>query len=276
MNDAAKPIDIDPLLRGSWRLLRAYPVIVVPLVAVGAATLVLIVGWIVFLATHPPPPDTAVLSDAQEAPLAMVAPAMGLCALLCLFAAMLAFLATYAMADDLWQTGSTSLARGVRAAFGRLGASIVAGIGLIGLSIVAVIVAIPTLGASFLAMIVFTMYVLSAVVGGGRGGLDAIAESFRLALRYFGASAITSLVLYAVQYAAQFAVFPAIMVIWLSTLSTAISGQKAAVMIVGLSLAGVLFVLGQAVMLAAYSYHALMLCGLYRSMRSLTEQGATV
>jgi hypothetical protein len=158
----------------------------------------------------------------------------------------------------------------------RLGASIVAGIGLIGLSIVAVIVAIPTLGASFLAMIVFTMYALSAVVGGGRGGIDAIAESFRLALRYFGASAITSLVLYAVQYAAQFAVFPAIMVIWLSTLSTAISGQKAAVMIVGLSLAGVLFVLGQAVMLAAYSYHALMLCGLYRSMRSLTEQGATV
>jgi hypothetical protein len=276
MNDAAKPIDIDPLLRGSWRLLRAYPVIVVPLVAVGAATLVLIVGWIVFLATHPPPPDTAGLSDAQEAPLAMVAPAMGLCALLSLFCFLLAFLATYAMADDLWQIGSTSLARGIRAALARLGASIVAGIGLIGLSIVAVIVAIPTLGASFLAMIVFTMYVLSAVVGGGRGGIDAIAESFRLALRYFGASAITSLVLYAVQYGAQLAIFPAFAVLWLSAVSTAISGNKDAVPVVGLSLAGVLFVLGQAVMLAAYSYHALMLCGLYRSMRSLTEQGATV
>ncbi len=108
--------------------------------------------------------------------------------------------AMYGMADAAWARGTATFADGFTAFRTRAGALIVAGIGMFGLAIAAFILLLPTLGLSLLALPLFTMYVVPSVVTGGRDGFTAIAESFRLVLRFFGSSAITLLILIAIQY----------------------------------------------------------------------------
>ena len=74
------------------------------------------------------------------------------------------------------------------------------------------VLALPTLLLSVVALTIVTLFVMPAAVGGGRGGFEAIAESFRLIRSFFVPSLVTWLVLYAIQYGisffAAFAVVP--------------------------------------------------------------------
>ncbi|MGD0053044.1 MAG: hypothetical protein ABSD03_14675 [Vulcanimicrobiaceae bacterium] len=273
MNVPPEPIRLEALLGRSWRLLRSYPAIVVPLILM----LVLMVpffaefAYFIVTAQH----DAEVEARAGWMFLGIVV------AWLFLFLyGGIALLATFAMADALWVRGTTSIGEGFRVALARFWPAIGSYIGVIGLALAALILFLPTLGLSFLALLVFTMYILPAVVGGGRGGFAAIEESFRLVQRYFGASALALLVVIAIQYAISLLFTP------LNFVALAVLGfpmtpsttpQPPPTLhlppIPELVVAGVLFFIAMACLYAYYGFYALMLCGLYRSLRDCSAAG---
>jgi hypothetical protein len=112
--------------------------------------------------------------------------------------------AMFGMADAAWARGTATFGDGFAAFRSRAGAVVVAGIGVCGLAIAALILAIPTLFIALLALPLVTMYVMPSVISGRRGGFEAIAESFRLVRRYLGPSVIAILVLLAIWYGLSF------------------------------------------------------------------------
>jgi len=92
---------------------------------------------------------------------------------------------TTGMAGAAWERGRATLADG-RRAFERDSAHIfVAMVGLFVLGIVAAILAVPTLGLALLAYVLLFIYTMPAAVVGGRRGLDALAESYRISTKRF-------------------------------------------------------------------------------------------
>jgi len=136
----------------------------------------------------------------------------GAYALLVVAAALWSFIATYAMADAAWAKGTASFGDAFAAFRTRSGAMLVAFAGVCGVVIAAVVLALPTLFLSLLAVPLVTMYVPQAVVSGRRGGFAALGESFRLVRAFFGPSAISLLVLLGIRYGiaclAGFAIVP--------------------------------------------------------------------
>ena len=170
------------------------------------------------------------------------------------------------MAAAAWERGTTSLADGNAAFRARAGAFVVALIGLIGLGIVALIFALPTLFIALLALPLFTMYVLPAVVAGGRGGFEAIGESFRLVRRYFLASLIACVVLYGISYGISF--IGAIPLFPLEFSMMPAAGQTTPNMPpIPLIAFGVLgYIVTIALSLAYTGFYAIAVVGLYRSL----------
>jgi hypothetical protein len=91
--------------------------------------------------------------------------------------------------------GTATLDDGAAALRADAGNVFVAAIGLFVLGIVAALLVLPTLGLSFLAYYVFFIYTIAAAVVGNRRGLDALAESFRIAKTRFGPTLIIAIVL---------------------------------------------------------------------------------
>jgi hypothetical protein len=182
--------------------------------------------------------------------------------------------AMYGMADAAWARGTTTLGDGFAAFRTRAGALFVAGIGLIGVAIAAFVLALPTLGLAILAFPLFSMYVLPAVVGGGRGGFAAVGESFRLVRTFFGASAISWLVLAGIHYGISLMATFAILPLEFSIIPT--MGQTTphlpafgflAATVVG-------FALAMLVAFAYGGYYAIAVTGLYRSLCAQPGAGA--
>jgi hypothetical protein len=175
--------------------------------------------------------------------------------------------AMFGMADAVWVKGTTTFGDGF-AAFERRGvALLLAGVGIVGLVIVAFILALPTLGLAFIALPLFTMYVIPSVVTGGRDGFTAIGESFRLVQRFFGASAIVLLVLIAIQYGISMVASVPLYVFQFATLTTMESHKGGVVPALGaLVLIGVWFVFAMIVLLAYKGYYTIAIVGLYRSL----------
>jgi hypothetical protein len=92
---------------------------------------------------------------------------------------------TTGMAGVAWERGTTTLADGRRAFERDAGHIFVAMIGLFVLGIVAAILAIPTLGLALLAYVLLFIYTMPAAVVGERRGIDALAESYRMATKRF-------------------------------------------------------------------------------------------
>ena len=92
---------------------------------------------------------------------------------------------TTGMAGAAWAHGSATLADGRRAFERDAGHIFVAMIGLFILGLVAAILAIPTLGIALLAFLLLFIYTMPAAVVGERRGLDALAESYRIATKRF-------------------------------------------------------------------------------------------
>jgi hypothetical protein len=264
----ANPASPDAILRRSWGLFRGNPIIALPLFLI----FVLIVATVAVL-------GVALVSDPlvtrSRPPLipgwfVFAFLALELVSLIAIFSAITA---AYGMADAAWQRGTTTLGDGLLAVQTRAGAMIVALVGFFGVGIAAIILALPTLGLVFLALPLFTMYVFPAVIAGGRGGFTAFRESFMLVRRNFGASAITLLLLFAIQYGISFLALPAIFPIQLSIMMSApsTSGTLPHFELWQLILAGVGYAIIICLSYLYMSFAAIVQTGLYRELRARAE-----
>lgn len=197
----AGPIGFDTLLSRAWTLFRrnwivALPPLIAGFITMAGAAVFFAVVVVAALASGPRHPSATLGGTFVVSYLLFVA--------LVIAVTLWGYTAMFGMADAAWERGTATFGDGFAAFRSRAGAVIVAAIGIFGLAIAAVILAIPTLLISLLALPVFTMYVMPSVISGRRGGFEAIGESFRLVRRFFGPSVITILVLLAIWYGISF------------------------------------------------------------------------
>ncbi|MDQ6941823.1 MAG: hypothetical protein M3169_04810 [Candidatus Eremiobacteraeota bacterium] len=107
---------------------------------------------------------------------------------------------TVGMAGAAWQRGTTTLADGSAAFQERSSNIVMTAIGLIGIGIVAAILALPTLTLSLLAFWVFTLYAMPAAVIGNAPGFSSIAESFRIAAKRFVPTLIIAILIAVISF----------------------------------------------------------------------------
>lgn len=166
----------------AWQLLSGNWIMIVPGIVIGvvAAVVVYVLGLFGFA--------SAVGFGAvglQGAGVASAFLSVVVIGVILLLATILVIAYTTGMAGAAWRTGRATLDDGA-AAFRTDGTQILVAVVLLFLiGIVAVALAVPTLGLAFLAYYVFFLYVLPSVIVGGHSGSDAIGESARLATKNF-------------------------------------------------------------------------------------------
>ena len=258
------PLAFDALLSRSWRLFRANLNVIAPmLIAAGiiiALLLLFAVMVIAVLATSHNPTHPS-----NGAIMVLVLGYLGFI-IAVIVVALWAFIALFGMADAVWERGSATIADGTRAFRTRAGAVLVAYLGFIGLAIAALIIALPTLGLSFLALMIFTMYVFPAAIGGGRGGFEAISESFRLVQRFFVPSLITIIVLLGIQYGISFIGVIPILPLEFAVMPTGSDQVPHFPPIPLLLFGGVGYLVSIALLLAYNGFYAIALVGMYRNL----------
>jgi hypothetical protein len=191
-----------------------------------------------------------------------------------IFAAIWATVAMFGMADAVWARGSTTLADGMAAFGARGGAAIAATVGFCGLLVVALVLMLPTLGLSVLALPFATMYMYPAVVTGRVGGFESIRESFQLVRRFFGASVVVYLVLYAIQYGISLVMIVAIVPLEFSTIPLGSDTQVRMPPIPLLGFSGAVYAATLLALIAYNGFHSLALVGMYRDLMSLPSHQA--
>jgi hypothetical protein len=194
------PIGFDTLLSRSWALFKTNWIVALPPVIAGVVSVLAIGVWTVVLTLAVIAASVRAHAPAAERLIVPLAASGVVLIVLVVVLVLWSYAAMYGMADAAWARGTATFADGFAAFRTRAGALIVAMIGMIGLALAAVILALPTLLLSILALPLATMYVLPSVVSGGRGGFEAIGESFRLVRRFFGQSIVAFLVLIAILY----------------------------------------------------------------------------
>lgn len=182
--------------------------------------------------------------------------------------------AMYGMADAAWTRGTTSLGDGFAAFRTRGGAVFVAWIGVFLLSIVALILFIPTLSLSVIALSFVTMYVFPAAVAGGQGGFEAVGESFRLIRRFFGPSIITWLVLYAIQYGISLVLIVGIVPAEFAAMPTGPDSIPRIPPIPLLAFGGLSYIVGLVLLLAYSGFLATVQVGMYHTLRAQPDPEA--
>ncbi len=266
MIDTPTPLPLDVMMSRSWELLKRNPAIAVPplftLIPI-VIGLVLLVVWIVGMVMH---------GHRRDGGAALWAPfAIGYFVMLAVtvVVAVFGYAAMWGMANAAWERGRATLADGFAAARVSFWRLVVAFIGFFGLIIAAFILALPTLGISFIALMLFTIYVFPAVVVGGHGGFAAIAESFRLVRNYFSTSIVAALVLLAIQYGISFLSYPFVLPLQFAFMDSTQKGATIPIIPVPLAVLGGI---GYLVILAALyvyqAFYALAIVGLYRSLVS--------
>jgi hypothetical protein len=261
---APKPLALDALLSRSWLLFkRNWIVALPPFIAMFAVMVVVFVVVLVcvFAAVAHGSPERwsggfiAALVGAYLMLIAFV-----------LLASLWAAVATFGMADAVFERGTTTLGDGMAAFGARAGAAFVATVGIFGLAIAALILFLPTLGLSILALPFVTMYVYPAVVTGRRGGFEAIRESFLLVRHYFGASALVYLVLYAIQYGISLLMIAAIIPLEFATIPMGSDTAFRMPSIPLLGFSGALYLATIVALIAYNGFHTLALVGMYRDL----------
>ena len=261
---APAPVRFEAVLSRAWALFKPNwkialpPVIALFVILIGAAAIA--VATIVTAAGAAATRHTA----NAEAFAAVIIVVILLYCVAAVLIGVWSIVAMYGMADAVWTHGTATFADG-NAAFSRLGAVLVALVGMIGLMFAAVVLALPTLFISLLAFPLVTMYVVPAVVSGRRGGFEAIGESFTLVRRFFVPSALTLLILYAIAYGLGF-----VGAIGIIPVEFSMIGTKSDVPVmppVPLLFFGGAFYLASLVLSVIYSgFQALVLVGLYREL----------
>jgi hypothetical protein len=269
----APAVSLETILNGSWKLLRRNWTIALPMVlafvAIVVACAILVAtaiaaGAFAGVARGGRPSDAAVTVIALAY---LVLVAVGIVAMIA------AATATYGMADAAWERGTATLADGAAAIAARGGQAFVACIGFVGLWVATLILTIPTLGLALLAFPVVTMYVLPAIVSGGRGGFAAFGESWRLVRRYFGTSALATLILIAIQYLVTMVLYVGIIPLEIAVGATggAHATPAASLLVVFGVLAIVVSLIAVVLLLAYHAFNTLAVVGLYRWLRARAE-----
>jgi hypothetical protein len=174
----------------SWQLLTRNWIIIVPGIVVG-----LIVGVVTDLVapphTHGDPTTTGgVVSHGLVGVVgSVIAGAVGIAGFV------ITECYTVGMAGAAWARGTATLADGANAVRDDAANVLGAAVGLFVLGVVAVLLALPTIGISLLVFYLFMLYALPAAVVGGRGGFAAIAESFAITRAKFGTTLLIGIVL---------------------------------------------------------------------------------
>lgn len=259
------PLAFDALLSSSWALFRrnwivALPPVIAMVIAIIGGVILALVAIAVGIATG---------STQQQLNTPVIVVLAVLYIVLCVGIVALsvwAYAAMFGMADAVWERGTTTIADGNAAFRSRGGALVVAIIGLIGVGIVALILALPTLFIALLAFPLFTMYVLPAVVSGRRGGFEAIADSFRLVRAYFLPSLIAFVVLFGISYGISFIGAIPIVPLELAMLPSAGETTPNLPSIPLLIFGGVGYLIAIALQLAYAGFYAIALVGMYRSL----------
>ncbi len=192
-----QPPSVESVFSRAWELLSKNWIIIVPGIVIG-----LIVGIINGLLA----PHVYTSAEYQNDPgLAMSSlGGMFVRGIIIGCVGLLGYIATMAyttgMAGAAWARGTTTLADGSAAFQEEAGNVLMTAIGLVLLGIVAVILAIPTLGLAFLAYTIFTLYAMPAAVIGKRPGFSSIAESFRIAAKRFVPTLIIAVVIFVIGF----------------------------------------------------------------------------
>ncbi len=105
---------------------------------------------------------------------------------------------TVGMAGGAWLRGRATFGDGASALRDDAGNVLWTAVGLFVLGVIAVALAIPTLGISLVVYYLFMLYALPSAVVGNHGGLSAIGESVAIARAKFGTTLIIGLVLGAI------------------------------------------------------------------------------
>ncbi|HEX3467836.1 MAG TPA: hypothetical protein VHT05_07155 [Candidatus Elarobacter sp.] len=269
------PLAFDALLSSSWALFRRNWIVALPLlIALGLILALLVVVFALGL-------GAAILSgvratDGGNSP-AFVIIVIVFYLVFAVGAITLnlwGYTATFGMADAAWERGTATFADGNAAFRSRTGALIVALIGMTGLAILALILAIPTLFIALLAFPLFTMYVFPAVVAGRRGGFEAIGDSIRLVRRFFLPSLIACVVLFGISYGISF--IAAIPVVPLELAMMPGPGETQPHMPpIPLLVFGLLgYVVAIILSLAYTGFYAIAIVGLYRSLVAQPQPSA--
>jgi hypothetical protein len=258
------PLAFDALLSSSWALFRrnwivALPLVIAAFVIIVAVVILAAVAIAIAVATgSTQQPNTSVIVVFA---LLYIVLCVGIVAL-----SLWAYAAMFGMADAAWERGTATFADGNAAFRSRGGALLLALIGLLGVGIVALILALPTLLIALLAFPLFTMYVLPAVVGGRRGGFEAIGDSFRLVRAFFLPSLIAFVVLFGISYGISFIGAIPIIPLELAMLPSAGQTTPNLPSIPLLIFGGVGYLIAIALQLAYAGFYAIALVGMYRSL----------
>ena len=174
----------------SWQLLTRNWIIIVPGIVVG-----LIVGVVNDVLVPPqtygdPTTTGGIVSHGLAGAVGgMIAGAVGIAGFV------ITQCYTVGMAGAAWVRGRTSLGDGASAL--RDDATNVLGtaIGLFVLGVIAVVLALPTIGISLVIYYLFMLYAIPSAVVGNHGGLSAIGESVAITRAKFGTTLIIGIVL---------------------------------------------------------------------------------
>lgn len=261
----AAPLGFETLLSSSWAMFKRNWIVSAPFVMVAFVMIVLLgvfVGVAVAVGVF------AALRNGQigGGTVALLVIFYLLFIVLAFGLSIWAYAATFGMAEAVWERGTATFADGNAAFRSRGVALVVAFIGLLGLGFVSLILAIPTLFLSVLALALFTMYVLPSVVAGRRGGFEAIAESFRLVRYNFATSAITAVVLYAISYGISFIGAIPMIFLQFSFIPTSPDAMPQIPPIPLLVFAGGGYIFVILASLAYTGFYAVAITGLYRSL----------
>ena len=261
---APGPIGFDTLLSRSWTLFRRNWIVALPPVIAGVivilALMVLVAVFVVAALAA-----GGLKRGGSPVPVPFFAGYFGIM-LVAIVLYLWGYTAMFGMADAAWERGTATFGDGSAAFFARAGAVFVAGIGLFGVGIAALILALPTLLLALLAYPVVTMYVMPAVVSGGRGGFEAIGESFQLVRRFPGQSIIAFLVLVAIWYGISFIGGFFVLPLEFSMLPQGSETVPHAPPIALAVICGLGYLVAMAASMAYSGFFALALTGLYRDL----------
>lgn len=161
---------VESVFGRSWQLLSSNWVIIVPGVVIGIV--VALLNGIVDPPIDPLNPGPTVVNGFARLGVGLAALAL----------AIAQYTYTTGMAGAAWIRGKTTLADGTRAFERDAGNMFVAMIGLFVAGGIALLLMLPTIGLSFLALFFFFIYTFPAAVVGERPGFAAMADSCRMAL----------------------------------------------------------------------------------------------
>jgi hypothetical protein len=192
-----QPPSVESVFSRAWELLSSNWIIIVPGIVIG-----LIIGIINGLLT----PHAYSSADYQNNPGLAMASLGGVFirAIIIGCVGIVGYIATTAytvgMAGAAWTRGTATLADGSAVFKDDAGNILITGIGLLGLGIVAAILALPTFTLSFLALYVFTLYAMPAAIIGKRPGFSSIAESFQIAAKRFWPTLIIAIIIAVISF----------------------------------------------------------------------------